>query len=123
MMNSRRVVVVIEDDPSMLKGLERLLGTLGFATELFTSAEDYLKQAADIEASCLLLDINLGGISGIELTRRLMKAGASKPVIFMTATASSATETDARAAGCVAYLHKPFQSTALIEALNRATAA
>jgi FixJ family two-component response regulator len=123
MPNPHRVVVVIEDDPSMLKGLERLLATLGFATELFASAEDYLKQAAEIDASCLLLDIHLGGISGIELTRRLMNSGARMPVIFMTATANSATEMDARSAGCVAYLQKPFQSAALVEALNRATAA
>ena len=123
MSNSRRVVVVIEDDPSMQKGLERLLGTLGYATELFASAEDYLKQASEIDASCLLLDIHLGGISGIELTRRLMKSGTRMPVIFMTATANSAVEQDARSTGCVAYLQKPFQSTALIEALNRATAA
>jgi len=123
MSNSRRVVIVIEDDLSMLKGLERLLGTLGFGTVLFTSAEDYLEKSTEIEASCLLLDIHLGGISGIELTRRLMDSGARMPVIFMTAAANSAVEQDARATGCVAYLQKPFHSAVLVEALNRATAA
>ena len=105
----------------MLKSLNRLLGTLGFATELYPSAEDYLSRAPGSGAICLLLDIHLGGISGIELERRLAASGSGLPVIFMTATEDEEIEKEAMATGCVAYLHKPFLASALIDALNRAT--
>ena len=81
----KRVVAVVEDDPSMLKGVRRLLSAHGFVTEAYTSAEAFLERAAVSEAGCLVLDINLGGISGIELQRRLAAAGSRLPVIFMTA--------------------------------------
>jgi FixJ family two-component response regulator len=116
-----RTIAVIEDDASMLKGLDRLLRTLGFATELYPSAEDYLTRATKSKANCLLLDIHLGGISGIELKRHLVAAGLGLPVIFMTAVDDGEIERDAIETGCVAYLHKPFLSSALVDALNRAT--
>jgi FixJ family two-component response regulator len=116
----KRVVAIVEDDPSMLKGLERLLNVHGFATEVYTSAEAFLAGAAASEAGCLVLDIKLGGISGIELQRRLVAAGSRLPVIFMTAVDSEVVQREATEAGCIAYLHKPFPARQLIGAIDKA---
>ena len=69
---------------------------------------------------CLVLDIHLGNMSGIELRRRLANIGSSLPVIFITAVDDAALEQDARAAGCLAYLHKPFAAKLLISAIHQA---
>jgi FixJ family two-component response regulator len=116
----RKVVAVVEDDASMLKGLERLLSAHGIATEAYTSAEAFLKDAATSEAKCLVLDINLGGISGIELKRRLAAAGSWLPVIFMTAVDSEFVRNEATDVGCIAYLRKPFSARQLIDAIDSA---
>jgi FixJ family two-component response regulator len=115
-----KIVAVVEDDASMLKGIERLLGTLGLTTELYLSAEAYLNVAAESAANCLLLDIHLPGMSGIELKRRLVASGSRLPIIFMSSSEDERTQQEAIATGCVAYLQKPFISSALIHALSRA---
>jgi FixJ family two-component response regulator len=115
----KRVVAIVEDDASMLKGLARLLGAHGFATEVYTSAEAFLAGAAASEAGCLVLDINLGGISGIELRHRLAAAGSRLPVILMTAIDSDAVQKAAAQAACIAYLRKPFSSRQLIDAIGQ----
>src|SRR5262245_4896177 len=83
--NSTRTIAVVDDDPSMLKGLVRLLNAHGFGTQAFASAEAFLADSGAGSAACLVLDIHLGGISGIELRRRLTASGSRLPVIFITA--------------------------------------
>ena len=114
-----RTIAVIDDNPSMLKGLDRLLSAHGFRVQTFTSAELFLENLAACEADCLLLDIHLGGISGIDLQRRLTTSGTDLPVIFMTAIDNEATRQEAFDAGCVAYLRKPFLANLLIDAINK----
>jgi FixJ family two-component response regulator len=114
-----RTIAVIEDDPSMLQGLSRLLSAHGFRVLGFTSAESFLDDVAQGEAACLVVDIHLGGISGIDLKRRLIAAGSDFPVIFMTAVDTEATRQEAVKAGCVAYLRKPFLARLLIDAINQ----
>ena len=116
----RKVVTVIDDDPAMLKAIERLLGAKGFDVEAFPSAEAFLAGAAASEATCLVLDIHLGGMSGIELRRRLAESGSRLPVIFITALDDEATRKEAMEAGCVAFLRKPFLSHLLIDAIEKA---
>jgi FixJ family two-component response regulator len=86
---------------------------------MFSSAESFLEDIARCEADCLLLDIHLGGISGIDLQRRLTSSGTDLPVIFMTAIDSETTRQEAFDAGCIAYLKKPFLGKLLIDAINR----
>ena len=117
-----QVVAVVDDDPSMLKGLERLLSAHGFVTEVFTSAEAFLEGAAASAATCLVLDIHLGGISGIELRRKLAAAGSPLAVIFITAVDDKTIEQEALDAGCVAFLRKPFPARLLIEAIGKSAA-
>jgi FixJ family two-component response regulator len=114
-----RTIAVVEDDPSMLQGLFRLLSAHGFQVVKFASAESFLDNVAHCEAACLVVDIHLGGISGIELKHRLVSSGSNFPVIFMTAVDSDDTRQQAINAGCVAYLRKPFLAKLLIEAIDR----
>lgn len=104
----------------MLKGVARLLKAHGFGTEDYTSAEAFLGASAATKAACLVLDINLGGISGIELQRQLAATGHKLPIIFMTAAERKADHRAAREAGCVAYLRKPVPARLLLEAIDKA---
>jgi FixJ family two-component response regulator len=118
MGNRMRTIAIVDDNPSMLQGLNRLLSAHGFRVQTFASAELFLDNIAKCEADCLLLDIHLGGISGIDLQRRLTSTGTDLPVIFMTAIDNEATRREAFDAGCIAYLRKPFLAKLLIDAIN-----
>jgi FixJ family two-component response regulator len=113
-------VIVVDDNPAFLKSVARLLSIHGFDVRTFDSAEALLGSDAPGTAACMLLDIHLGGISGIELQRRLAASGSGCPVIFMTAIDDDATRGEAMAAGCVAYLKKPFAPQLLLDAIARA---
>ena len=117
-----RTVAVVEDDPSMRTSVERLLNAHGFPTESYRSAETFLSRDGASEFGCLVLDIHLKGMSGIELRRRLNNSGVKFPVIFITAVDDDALELEATQVGCVAYLHKPFPAALLIGAINKAFA-
>ena len=121
MFGHRRVVAVVDDDKDMLRGLQRLLNASGYDTEVFSSGEAFLDSAAASKATCLVLDINLGGISGIELQRRLSKSGSKLAIIFMTAVDDEAVHMAAMEAGCIAFLRKPFPARALVDAIGVAT--
>jgi FixJ family two-component response regulator len=116
-----KVVAVVDDDPAMLKAIARLLKIHGFTVEVFDSAEAFLRRDAASEAACLVLDIQLTGISGLELRRRMRASGDKLPIIFITAVDDEAVHKEAMEAGCVAYLRKPFPATKLIGAINQAT--
>jgi FixJ family two-component response regulator len=116
------IVAIVEDDSSVLRSVARLLNAYGFATEMFASAEAFLCRDVATEVSCVVLDIHLDGMSGIELRRRLQASGSCVPVIFMTGIDDRDLETRARRTGCVAYLHKPFPADLLIGAVNEALA-
>src|ERR1043166_6366276 len=119
MGNRVRTIAVVDDNPSMLQGLNRLLSAHGFHVRTFSSAESFLESLATCQADCLVLDIHLGEISGIDLRRRLTSSGSEIPVIFMTAIDSEATRQEASDAGCIAYLKKPFLAKLLIEAISK----
>jgi len=119
----RNVVFVVDDDAAMLRSIARLLRQSGYASLLFSSAEAFANQSDFEEAVCVLLDINLGDVSGIELRLRLKAAGNSVPVIYMTGNDSSAVRAAAHQSGCLAYLTKPFSARSLIEPIERALAA
>ncbi len=116
------VVIVVDDNAGFLKGVARLLAHNGIESRTFASAEALLESGSAQTATCLLLDIHLGGISGIELQRRLAASGSKCPVIFMTANDNEATRNDAMDAGCIAYLRKPFVRDVLMDAIGKAVA-
>ena len=117
-MSKTPVVCVVDDDPSFLGSLGRLLRANGFEAHLFSSAESFLEADVEEKASCLVLDVQLGGISGIELQRELGRREYRIPVIIMTGKHAEATEQAARNAGCSAYLAKPFTTESLMDAIS-----
>jgi FixJ family two-component response regulator len=120
--SSPRTVAVVEDDPSMRRSIERLLGAYGYMTEGYGSAESFLAREHDSDLGCVVLDIHLGGMSGIQLRRALKEINFHLAVIFITAVDDEALEREAVEAGCVAYLHKPFPAASLIGAIEKAFA-
>jgi FixJ family two-component response regulator len=116
------LVFVVDDDIGMLKSLQRLLRRYGYDSELFGSAEAFEACDALDRAICVVLDVQLNGKSGIEIRHRLIDAGISLPVIYMTASDSESVKTAALQSGCVAYLTKPFAARSLIEPISRLAA-
>jgi FixJ family two-component response regulator len=114
------IVAVIDDDPGVRKALETLLSAFGYVIYTFNSAEAFLSVAAASKAKCLVVDIQLGDISGIELARQLADADFKFPIIFMTALDDEIILSQAKRVGCVGYLRKPFGADLLIEAVVRA---
>lgn len=115
-------VVIVDDDPGMQVSLSDLLRARGYGTSVFSSAEDWLERGASVRADCMLVDVWLGGISGLELQRRLRASGSTVPVIFMTARYDAATRSQALKAGGMSLLRKPFPAAQLIAAIETATA-
>ena len=122
-MPRRNVVFVVDDDPAMLRSVGRLLRQFGYASLLLPSAEAFANQNDFDTALCVVLDINLGDWSGIELRQRLTAAGNPVPVIYMTGNDTAAAREAAIKSGCLAYLTKPFSARSLIEPLEIASAA
>ena len=120
MDTGKLVVAVVENDPGMLKALGRLLRAAGYLAQLYASAELYLQRDDQSDISCLILDIDLGGLSGIELQQMLVGAGKAPPIVFVTSQIDGSFETAAQRLGCLAYLRKPFASQDLLAALQRA---
>jgi FixJ family two-component response regulator len=120
---NRNLVLVVDDDATMLTGVKRLLRQHGYDSVLFPSAQAFENYGNFENAVCIILDINLNdGSSGIELRHRLKAAGISVPVIYMTGNDSPAVRTAALQSGCLAYLTKPFSAKSLVEPLERAAA-
>ena len=120
MQTRKKVVAVVDDDQSMLSAAENLLDAHGFMTIRFSSAEEFLGDRGGTRADCLLVDIHLNGVSGIELRRQLKVSHPDLPVIFMTALDDEAVRHQALEVGCVTFLHKPFPAHQLIEAIKSA---
>jgi FixJ family two-component response regulator len=118
-----KAVFVVDDDPSMLKGMRRLLKQHGYDTIPFETAKA-LKDCDDFnQAFCIVLDVNLSDGSGIDLRHHLADSGIEVPIIYITGNDSHATRMAAMASGCLAYLTKPFTARSLIEPIERAAAA
>ena len=115
-----KTIGIVEDDASMRRATEALLDAHGFTTLAFSSAEDFLARGMASQFDCLLLDIHLGGMSGIELHYRLKALGRACPVIFVTALESDAVWRQAVETGCVACLRKPVPGGQLVEAIAKA---
>ena len=120
MAKRQNVIAIIEDDAAVRGGLEKLLGAFGYPTELYSSAVEFVHAAITTEASCLIVDIQLGDVSGIELGRQLSTTGFDFPIIFMTASHEETHRRQAMDFGCVEYLIKPFHADQLIMAITKA---
>jgi FixJ family two-component response regulator len=114
-------VEVVDDDISVRESLESLIRSVGLKVRLFASAEEFLNSAHPRKADCLILDVRLPGMSGIELHHHLMSQEYKVPVIFITAHASdNGARAEAASDWTVAYLTKPFDEDELLDAVNAA---
>jgi FixJ family two-component response regulator len=111
---------VVDDDASLLRALRRLLLSVDLNVLVFDSAEGFLASEIPVGKACLLLDIYLPGMNGIDLCKRLTASGRSLPTILMSARDDEVTQKSAREAGAVGTLYKPFDEDVLLNAVARA---
>ena len=114
------LVYVIDDDMSMRRAIERLLESEDYLVELLTGAREFLAQAPHTGPSCVILDLNMPGLNGLELQEALVGKGRAEQVIFITGGASVPTCVRAMKAGAIDYLPKPFRDEDLLYAVERA---
>ena len=120
MATRQNVIAIVDDDPGIRDALECLLWAFGYRTESYTSAEEFISATAVTKASCLLVDMQLGETSGLELCRHLSATGFTFPIIFITGLRDETLRKQAMNFGCVAYLLKPFSADRLTEAITKA---
>jgi FixJ family two-component response regulator len=114
------LVSVVEDDPSFRDSMRRLMRSLGYSVEAFSSAADFLASPRLVETACLIADVHMPAMTGVELYRRLIEAGYVIPTILMTAYPNDTDRTQALNDGIVCYLRKPFDEGDLIRCLHAA---
>ncbi|HYL13372.1 MAG TPA: response regulator [Terriglobales bacterium] len=116
----RPLLSVVDDDESVRESLPDLLREFGFAARAFSSAEEFLASDSVGQTKCLILDVAMPGMTGLDLQQELRRRGQKVPVIFITAQKDEAIREQALKQGAVSFLYKPFSDTALLEALNAA---
>lgn len=119
MIEEKPVVYVVDDDPSMRKALERLLRAAGHDVKAFASAIEFLDFTHPDVPGCLILDIKMPKLSGLELQERLAERGIAFPVIFVTGHGTVPSSVRAFKAGAMDFLQKPFEDRELLEAISR----
>ena len=117
-----RVVCIVDDDASLRRSLKDLLTSVGFRVETFPSADAFLESSYRQSTGCMVLDLRMAGMSGLELLRRLAATDARLPVIILTAHGDADTRQRSLQAGAAVFLEKPFQSAALVDAVRTALA-
>jgi FixJ family two-component response regulator len=122
MSNPTSIVYVIDDDASVREALSNLLESVGLYAELFGSTEEFLKANRPALPSCLVLDVTLPGMNGLEFQEMLSKTGNSIPIVFITAFGDIPMTSRAMKAGAVEFLAKPFQKDDLLTAIDQALA-
>jgi two-component system response regulator FixJ len=119
-MTARRTILVIDDDPAMRDSLGFLLDVNGFAVATFETAADFLDHFAEYAVDCIISDIRMPGMTGLELARKLKADAIACPVILMTGHGDVALAVDAMKAGAVDFIEKPFEDEALLRAIREA---
>jgi len=117
------LIAIIDDDASLCKALVGLVRSLGYRAAGFNSAEEFLSAGKTGETTAIVTDIQMPGLSGIELKQRLAQDGCTAPVIMITARTEQGLRDRAFASGAVCVLQKPFEAEALIACLEKALAA
>jgi FixJ family two-component response regulator len=114
------IVSIIDDDPSVRQATDGLVRSLGYRAATFESAEDFLSSNLVADTSCLITDVQMPGLSGVELQSLLNARGTRVPIIFITAFPEERIRRSVLAAGAIGFLSKPFNEARLIEHLQTA---
>ena len=114
------IIAIVDDDEALREALGSVLKAAGFLTNTFASAEEFLDSPNRRNTTCLILDVRLPGMSGIELQRRLLDANSPVPIIFVTAHGDAALRDLVMKAGAAGFLNKPVRSDTLLKEINAA---
>jgi FixJ family two-component response regulator len=120
MPENNPVVYVVDDDPSIRDALDSLIRSVGFRAQTFASAQDFLKSTRPDAPGCLVLDVRLPGLSGLDLQRELARVDIRIPIIFITGHGDIPMSVSAMKAGAVEFLTKPFRDQDLLDAIQAA---
>jgi FixJ family two-component response regulator len=119
-MAEKPVVYIVDDDAGIRESLDSLVRSVGFGVQTFASARDFLSLKLPNAAGCLVLDVRLPGLSGLDLQRELTRAGVHIPIIFITGHGDIPMSVTAMKGGAVAFLTKPFRDQDLLDAIHQA---
>jgi RNA polymerase sigma factor (sigma-70 family) len=117
---TKPTIFIVDDDPSVRQSTELLLKSMGFNVKTFVSAQDFLKANLQEDLGCLILDVRMPGMSGLDLQEKLVSLKTPLPVIFITGHGTVPMSVRAMKAGAVDFLQKPFEEQDLLDAINRA---
>jgi FixJ family two-component response regulator len=120
MSETEGVVFVVDDDEPMRRSLENLIRSVGLRVEAFATAQEFLRGERPNLPSCLVLDVRLPGLSGLDLQKRMAEANSEIPIIFITGHGDIPMTVQAMKAGAVEFLTKPFRDQALLDAIQQA---
>ncbi len=119
-MATKAVISIVDDDESVREAVMSLMRSLGFDSEAFLSAEDFLRSDRRHSTSCLIADVQMPGMTGLELLRHLAASDSPIPTVLITAHADESVRTSALSAGVVGFLTKPFKDNDLVHYINSA---
>jgi FixJ family two-component response regulator len=112
------VIAIVDDDDALRNSLDDLIRSIGFLTLGFPSAEAFFSSSQARDAACLILDVRMPGMSGLDLQHQIVAAKWQIPIIFVTSHADDVARTKALDAGAVAFLYKPFHEEELLNAID-----
>jgi FixJ family two-component response regulator len=119
-MSDVALISIVDDDDSLRNSLNNLIRSVGFRAQGFCSAEAFLNSNQLRDTACLILDVRMPGMSGLELQRQLVATNCGIPIIFITSHGDDNARTRALEAGAVDFLYKPFREEALLNAIHTA---
>jgi len=122
MRESDALIAIVDDDPWAREGLQDLIRSAGWRSEAFASAQEFLDRPGAEAPSCLVLDLQMPGLSGLDLQKRLAEVGLEVPIVFLTGHGNIPASVRAMKAGAVEFLTKPFDDEELLQAIREAVA-
>lgn len=120
MVEESRVVAIVDDEKAVCRAIGRLVTSAGFKSEIFSSAEEFLRSCRERQPDCLILDLSLPGMSGLELQQQLATDRCRTPIVVVSAHDDPLSRSQALQGGAVAFLGKPFDDEALLQAVHSA---
>ena len=119
-MSAAPLISIVDDDDSLRNSLNNLIRSVGFRAQGFPSAEAFLNSSELHDTACLILDVRMPGMSGLDLQRQLVATNSPIPIVFITSHGDDDAQARALEAGAVAFLYKPFREEALLKAIDSA---
>ena len=120
MQEKKAIVYIVDDDDSVRRALKRLIRSMGMEAQTFSSGADFLKSKFRDQRTCLVADVRMPGMSGLELHQKLIERGFKLPVIYITGFDTAQTRSQVRKSGAFGYFRKPVDDQALLDAIQLA---